>query len=372
MEDGGGLEEGGSTLQERRFEERKRREYEERYTERLHHPDDIPAVSFTRGYVSKTPIDKFKPENKRPNFDASSTMPITGEKLDTAVGDKFAGRLSLLEAVKFKDWANVKAQTGMVACQVADAHGRLPLLLALTGGAPVGVSLGLLKAYPQAAAKPDPYGNLPLHIAISRQLEIELLVALHEAHPKSSSARDQFSDLPLHLVLKQTKPVEPPEEVVEETVPEPEASPWWATATSFVHALGAEKRGDAHEQETSGGSAKIASISQLVSVAQESTNIDESHDADETDQADPLGKWKYEVVRMLLSSNQEAVVETCGNGKFPLHMATEARTAPEIVLVLLELIAEHPEDCARFHAVSLDYPMHTALSHSAAPDIIAR
>ena len=106
---------------------------------------------------------------------------------------------------------------------------------------------------PQAAAKPDAYGNLPLHIAITRQLEIELIVALHKAHPRASEVRDEFNDLPLHLALKQTQPVERPEEVVEEAAPEPEVSPWWATAGSFVQALGAEQQGEATEQERGSG-----------------------------------------------------------------------------------------------------------------------
>lgn len=328
-------------------------------------------MSFTRGYEETAPVETFFPENDRPTFDASGTMPKQGEKIDAVVGEQFTHQLSLLDALKFKDWAAAQAHTGMVACTVADAHGRLPLLLALTGGAPVDVSLGILKANPQAATQPDSYGNLPLHIAISRQLQVELIDALHVAHPKSSEARDEFNDLALHRALKQTKPVEPPEEAVEEAAPEPEASPWWATATTFAHALGSEKRGEATEQETGGGSGKILSLSQLVSAAQDDTKSDSS-DVTDGNETDILGAWKLDVVRTLLSSNPNAVVETCGNGKFSLHLATEARTAPEIMLVLLELIAEHPEECARSHAVTLDYPMHLALARSAPPDLIAR
>jgi hypothetical protein len=308
-----------ATLEETRREERKKRQFNESRTERLHYPNDIPPTSFTRAYEQEKPIDRFRPENSRPNFDASATMPLAGAAMSAVVESKLAGRLSLLEALKFKDWQAVEAHTGAAACQVADAHGRLPLLLALTGGAPVDVSLGLLEAYPDAVKKPDPYGNLPLHIAIVLQLEIALVLALHDAYPKASWATNEFDDLALHLVLKQTKPVETPgPELVEQAAPEPEPSQWWQTATSFVSALGAEKRGDAHAQESGGGgggAAQITTFSQLLSAVQPASGDDAADDAaadDGTD--DPLGAWKLQVTRALLRSNAEAVVETCGNG----------------------------------------------------------
>lgn len=332
----------------------------------------IPATSFTRGYEETTPIETFFPENDRPTFDASATMPRPGEAIDAVAEEQFTDRLSLPDALKFKDWDAARSRTGRVACTVADGHGRLPLLLALNGGAPVDVCLGILKANPQAATQSDANGNLPLHIAISRQLEIELIAALHEAHPKSSEARDEFGDLALHCALKQTRPVEPPDQAVEAAAPEPEeAPPWWATATTFVHSLASEKRVEATEQETASGLGNLTSLSQLVSAAQDDFKSKQSETTDDL-KTDLLGAWKLDVVRMLLGSNPNAVVETCGNSKFTLDLATEARTAPEIMLVLLEQVAEHPEECARSHALTLDYPMHLALARSASPDLIAR
>ena len=315
----------------------------------------IPQVTFDRSYDLPKPVEKFIPENTRKDFDASKTMPMHGARLDGVVGQNFSGRLSLLDALKFKDWEAVRAHTGMVACTVADDHGRLPLLLALTGGAPADVSLGILKANPQAAAKPDAYGNLPLHIAITRQLEIELIVALHKAHPKASEVRDEFNDLPLHLALKQTQPVERPEEVVEEAAPEPEVSPWWATAGSFMRALGAEQRGEATEQERGSGAAPITSLSQLLSATQGTANSDSANSTDNPDDVDPLGVWKLRVVRTLLNSNPHAALERSGNGKLTLHLATEARTAPEIMLVSLFLSLSHTHTRARAFS-----PSHTS------------
>lgn len=335
-------EDGELTHEEERQEERRRREFDQSRTDRLSYPNDIPQASFTRAYEPKTTIDTFRPHQPVMDWDNNSTMPLEGAMLESVVDKKLAGRLSLLEALKFKDWEAVRAHTTAAASRVADGFGRLPLLLALTGGAPVDASLGLLRANPEAATQADSYGNLPLHVAITRQLELELVLALHDAHPDASFARDEFEDLPLHLVLKQTQPVEKPEpeavpEAVEEAEPEPEVSPWWATAQTFSKAIGAEKRGDAHREDEGGAPAKISGFSALLAAAKVDVATPPST-ADDGSGPDPLGAWQLAVARALLASNPEGVAAESGAGKHPLHMSTENRTAMETVLLLLDLI----------------------------------
>ena len=317
------------THEEERRDERRNREFNQTRTDRLSYPNDIPEASFTRGYNEKTSIDTFRPAAPEMLWDNQRTMPMDGAKLEGVVEKTLAGRLSLLEALKFKDWEAVRAHTTEEASRVADGFGRLPLLLALTGGAPVDVSLGLLRANPEAATKADPHGNLPLHVGIARQLETELVLALHDAYPKASFARDEFDDLPLHLVLKQTQPVEQPEPEVEEPEPEPEkVSPWWATATTFVHAIGAESRGDANREDEQGP--KIVHLTDLLAAKLDAVH---HHDGgDDEGGPDPLGAWQCSVAKALLTSNPEGVVAESGAGKQPLNMSTENRTSMETVL----------------------------------------
>ena len=364
------------TYEEKRRGERNDEEFEAVRHTRLREPDGIPPISVTRGYGAHEPIDDYRYEYVgEKTWDISGTMPLEGNGLEDVVDGKVTERLNLLEAIKFKKWAACRSLTTPAACREADGYGRLPLLVALLGGAPTDIALGLLSANPEASAKPDSAGDLLLHLAINLQLELRLVQALHDANPEAARAKGEFGELPLHLVLQQSKA----KVLTEEPEPEPEAEadgelPWWATAQSFVKTLGAERRGVDLEEHAA------QSLSDLVALAGGKANEPPApaHGLGRTDLSMEEGEgvgfceWQLGVVQMLLSSHAPGALQTCGNGKLPLHIAAEARAQSAVVILLLEIIAAKPAACQLAHAASLDLPIHLALARAAPDALVAK